>query len=176
MEMPSAFRYCEDEEDQTDDQTGLPQTSRLEKDLRERGILSDALRRLVVASVEEMVVPNRALALTERILAALRSLLSEDMTSRTSSKINDCLWKFVTCQELLRRHSSLSAQSTAVISTSRSCYEHRQNWTRLSLQYRGKKPLDKSNLEDSWGLMRIGEIEFITRQARGQPSQMGSCL
>ncbi|CAG7976130.1 unnamed protein product [Penicillium salamii] len=121
MEMPSAFRSCEDEEDQTEDQTGLPQTSRLEKDLRERGILSDALRRLVVASVEEMVVPNRALALTERILAALRSLLSGDKTSRTSSKINDCLWKFVTCQELLRRHSSLSAQSTAVISTSRLC-------------------------------------------------------
>lgn len=37
----------------------------------------------------------------------------------TSDKKQDWLWKFITCQELLRRHSSTSAPSTAIVPASR---------------------------------------------------------
>ncbi|CAG7971446.1 unnamed protein product [Penicillium salamii] len=126
MKMPSTFHSfgdsedSGDSEDEVEDPIKLPQSSSLEADLCERGFLSDALRKMVVASVQGMVVSGRNLTLTERILSALKSLLSGDQAFRTQSKINNCLWEFVTSQELLRRHSNSSAQSKTVKSPSKS--------------------------------------------------------
>ncbi|KAJ5774538.1 hypothetical protein N7457_009434 [Penicillium paradoxum] len=136
MQMPrGSSSHAGDEDDdeyEDDDYPGEPSPmfKRVDRDLRERGI-DPGLRQIVISSMEGITDPGHHFSLGAHITNALEMVMAsgqpkqitrDKTASDISVKERDCLWDFITSQELLRRQGDLFLESTALVSVSRSTY------------------------------------------------------
>lgn len=136
MQMPresSSHARDEDENEDEDDYYGRepsPMFRKVDRDLRERGV-DPELRQVVISSMEGITDPSHRFSLRAHITNSLERIMARGQTkqitrdeaaSNISFKERDCLWDFITSQELLRRQGDLFLESTALVPASGSTY------------------------------------------------------
>ncbi|CAG8929996.1 unnamed protein product [Penicillium salamii] len=111
MSMPSFTSYEDEEHEEGPERQQRSPLRYLEmkKELRRRKVSSE-LRHMVLSSLESMVEPEHNLSLVARITEDLKKLMSGYEDSLPLGDVRECLWDFLTCQELLRRHSKNTAE------------------------------------------------------------------
>ncbi|KGO58028.1 hypothetical protein PEX2_084670 [Penicillium expansum] len=140
MQMPresSSYAGDEDEnEDENEDEDDYYRREpslmfrKVDRDLRERGV-DPELRQVVISSMEGITDPSHRFSLGAHITNSLERIMArgqpkqitrDKAASDISVKERDCLWDFITFQELLRRQGDLFLESTALVLASGSTY------------------------------------------------------